>query len=290
MEPLGQLQWLLGGENCLVSVQQRQLNAALRPLPALDLHKVDGGVAHEVCRKKIGRVIVNFQRRGVLLKDTVVHQADLRCQRHGLHLVVGDVYEGGAGLHMEPLQFIAHFQTQFGIQIGKRLVHEQHAGLGSQRPGDGHTLLLTAGQLRGIAVHEHTDFDDAGHPAHGQVDLFFGQLAHSSFHLAVLEKLKVLVEGLSLSSGLHLFFQSLYLGGHVLTLLQMIAEQLFGSVLGDGVGIDQLDDGLLFVQLAVFIPAFLKSLYHILRIFEDLCQTGSVFRLKADLRHFLLDV
>ena len=70
----------------------------------------------------------------------------------------------------------------------------------------------------------------------------------------------------------------------------MIAEQLLGSVLGDGVGIDQLDDGLLFVQHAVFIPAFLKSLYHILRIFEDLCQTGGVFRLKADLRHFLLDV
>ena len=70
----------------------------------------------------------------------------------------------------------------------------------------------------------------------------------------------------------------------------MIAEQLFGSVLGDGVGIDQLDDGLLFVQLAVFIPAFLKRLYHILRIVEDLGQTGGVFRLKVDLRHFLLDV
>ena len=55
VEPLGQLQWLLGGENCLVPVQQRQLNASLRPLPALGLHKVDGGVAHEVCRKKIGR-------------------------------------------------------------------------------------------------------------------------------------------------------------------------------------------------------------------------------------------
>lgn len=60
----------------------------------------------------------------------------------------------------------------------------------------------------------------------------------------------------------------------------MIAEQLLGSVLGDGVGIDQLDDGLRFVQLAVFIPAFLKSLYHILRILRICARRAAFFASK----------
>ena len=120
----------------------------------------------------------------VLLEHAVFNEADLGGQGHGLHLVVGDIDEGRTGLHVEALELIAHLQAQLGVQIGQGLIHEQHRRLRGQGAGDGHPLLLAAGELCGVAVHKHADLHDAGHPADGEVDLLPGELAGLGDHLA----------------------------------------------------------------------------------------------------------
>ena len=158
---------------------------------------------------------------------------------------------------MEPLELVAHLQAELGVQVGQGFVHEQHRGLRGQGAGDGHPLLLAAGQLGGIAVHEHADLHDARDPAHGQVDLLLRQLALFHHGLAVLHHPELVVQGLVLLGGGHLALQRGDVGGGVLARFQVIAKELFGRVDGDGKGVDQLDIGLLLVDLAVLVPAVL---------------------------------
>ena len=134
-------------------------SAAWAPVASTKLME---GLPTKSATNRLLGLLYTVQRGLILLEHAVVDQADLGGQRHGLHLVVGDVDKGGAGLHVQPLKLVAHLQAELRVQVGQRFVHEQHRGLRGQRAGDGHPLLLAAGQLGGIAVHEHADLHDAG--------------------------------------------------------------------------------------------------------------------------------
>ena len=54
-----------------------------------------------------------------------------------------------ADLLLNPPDFRSHGNTQFRIEVGKRLIKKQHGGFNHQGPRQGNTLLLTAGQLVG---------------------------------------------------------------------------------------------------------------------------------------------
>ena len=69
---------------------------------------------------------------------------------------------------MEPLQLGAHIHAELGVQIGQGLVQQKQSGLGNNGAGDGHTLLLAAGQLGGIAFGKLTDL----HTVQSAGDLF----------------------------------------------------------------------------------------------------------------------
>ena len=102
---------------------------------------------------------VNLQRRGVLLQNARVHQADLGGQGHGFQLVVGDVDEGAVGVRMQAFQLGAHFLPQFRVEVAQRFIHEEHLRAGCERAGDGDALLLTAGKFGGIAFFKLLDFE-----------------------------------------------------------------------------------------------------------------------------------
>ena len=196
---------------------------------------------------------------------------------------------------MEPLELIAHFQAQLGIQVGQGLVHEQYRGLRGQGTGNGHALLLAAGQLRRIPVHEHADLDDAADPADGQVDLLFGQLPGLHDDFPVLAEAELSIQGKacvgrSLPARCNLGLQLGDLTGAIGILFQMIAEEGLGGVLGDGEGINELQNRLFLLQLAVLIPALLQNGGDIGGVFQDLGQAGGVFGLKIHLGQGLLDI
>ena len=46
----------------------------------------------------------------------------------------------------------AHLLAQLGVEVGERLVQQQHLGLADERPGQCEALLLAAGQLGRRAV------------------------------------------------------------------------------------------------------------------------------------------
>jgi hypothetical protein len=75
-------------------------------------------------------------------------------QRERLGLVVRDVDEGDPDFLLQVDELELHFLAQLGVEGGERLVEQQHRRMGDQRSGNGHALLLAAGELVRVALAE----------------------------------------------------------------------------------------------------------------------------------------
>ena len=71
---------------------------------------------------------------------------------------MGHVNSGNAHLLLHIPNGASHLDTQLGIQIGQRLIHEKHLGMDDNGPGQGHSLLLAAGQALWQTVLIFVDF------------------------------------------------------------------------------------------------------------------------------------
>ena len=71
---------------------------------------------------------------------------------------MGYVNRGNTHLLLHITDGAAHLDTQLGVQIGQRLIHEKHLGMDDNGPGQGHSLLLAAGQALRQAVLVFVDF------------------------------------------------------------------------------------------------------------------------------------
>ena len=63
---------------------------------------------------------------------------------------------------MELGQFEAHLHPELGVEIGQRLVEQEHLGLAHQRPADRHPLTLAARKLGRAAIEIRLELQDAG--------------------------------------------------------------------------------------------------------------------------------
>ena len=73
---------------------------------------------------------------------------------------MGDVHGRYAELLLDALDGVAHFHAQLRVQVGQRLVHQQHPRLDDDGAGERHALLLSAGEVCRHAVLEMIDLDD----------------------------------------------------------------------------------------------------------------------------------
>ena len=81
-----------------------------------------------------------------------MHDHDAVGQRHRFFLIVRDVERGDAEPLLQRAEFVAHLRAQPGVEIGQRLVEQQHFRLEHQRARNRDALLLAAGQARRRAV------------------------------------------------------------------------------------------------------------------------------------------
>ena len=110
--------------------------------------------ADKVRHKLPVRIEVDLSR-GARLHDasTLHHRDDVR-QRQGLDAVMGHINGRNLQLREEGPQLLARLLPQFGVEVGKGLVEEDHLRLGHQRPGQRDPLLLPAAELCGRPVFE----------------------------------------------------------------------------------------------------------------------------------------
>ena len=79
---------------------------------------------------------------------------------------------------MQPLDLDAQLVAQFRIEVGERLVEQEHGGIPHQRAADGDTLALAAGKLVRAPVEERHDLQKLGRPGHALLDLGLRRLRH----------------------------------------------------------------------------------------------------------------
>ena len=132
--------------------------------------------ADEPGDEEVGGLIEHFLRRADLLNEAVAHDDDAVAKRHGLGLVVGDVDERGIDLVAQLDDLGAHLVAEFGVEVGERLVHEEHLGAAHDGAADGDALALAAGERLRLAVEQGGDIEDLRGLADLLVDLGLREL------------------------------------------------------------------------------------------------------------------
>ncbi len=134
------------------------LQLAPRAMLELAQHRVDAvavarqpvderPLAHEV-RHEPGRgPVIEVVGRVPLLDPPLAHDAHGVGHGEGLVLVVGHEERGRALGLEDPAHLEREALAQVAVQVGERLVEQQHPGARGDGAGEGHALLLAAGKL-----------------------------------------------------------------------------------------------------------------------------------------------
>ena len=133
----------------------------------------------------------------------------------GLLLVVGDKDEGDARLLLDLFQFHLHVLAQLQVQGPQGLVQQQDLGAGHQGPGDGHPLLLAAGQAGDSAVFKTAQGHQREHLVDLGLNLPLGHLLLPKGEGHVFKDVQMGEEGILLKNSVDVPF----VGGHVVDFL-----------------------------------------------------------------------
>ena len=127
----------------------------------------------------VGGVVIEFERRAHLLDLAGSEHHDPVCHCHGLDLVVGDVDHRSVELAVEPGDLDAHLHAKRRVEVGERLVEQEHLRLAYDGAADGNALTLTARELAGLAVEQLLQLQDLGRTHHLGVALGLGHASET---------------------------------------------------------------------------------------------------------------
>ena len=163
-----------------------------------DVEEVHRRAADEAGGEDVARMVVELLRRVDLLQQAVLQHGDAARHGHGLHLVVGDVDEGGAQALVQLADVGAGLHAQFRVQVRQRFVEQEDGWAAHDRPAHGHALALAAGELFRLAVEELADAQKLGSFLDFLVDLSLGHLAQLEAERHVVVYAHVWVERVAL--------------------------------------------------------------------------------------------
>ena len=105
-----------------------------------------------------------------------LHHRDPVGQRQRLDLIVGDVDHRVAELLVQLLDLDPQFVAQLGVEVGQRLVEQEHVDVAHQRAADGDALALAAGELGGLALQQRIELQELGRLGDAACDLVLRDL------------------------------------------------------------------------------------------------------------------
>ncbi len=147
-----------------------------RPIGVANSATIPGHVPRQrvhMRRTDLGRDIevagrlVQFVWRPLLHGAPFAHHGDFLAHRHRLELVGRRVDDGHPELPVKSLELSAHIVTQFGVEIGERLVEQQYLWPSDQRTSERHALLFAArkrGRLLLQSMRKAQHFRRLAHP------------------------------------------------------------------------------------------------------------------------------
>ncbi len=99
---------------------------------------------------------------------------------------------------MQPLDLDPQLVAELGVEVGERLVEQEHGGVAHQRAADRDPLALAAGELVRAAVEQMLDLQHRGRLGDALVDLRLRRLRHAQAEGQVLAHRHARVERVGL--------------------------------------------------------------------------------------------
>ena len=185
--------------------RQQEVLAAAGAQPGLRTLTLDAAL-EDVDRRRTdearyvqrARSVVNLERRADLLDAAAVHHHHAVGHRHRLHLIVRDVDRGRAQALVQGADFGAHRDAQLGVEVGQRLVEQEHARLAHDGPTHRDALALPAGQLARKAFEQLVEIQHARRLSGLGLDLGGRRLAQAQAEIQVVAHVQVRVQRIAL--------------------------------------------------------------------------------------------
>src|SRR5262245_41233245 len=133
-------------------------------------NQVDRRAADEFGDFAVPRALVDGARRVDLQELAIHHDGDAIRHGHRLALVVRDIDEGRPQPPVQRREFLAHGDTQPGIQVGQRFVHQESLRAAYQRASECNALALSTGELARLAVEQVGDLEKFGSLPYRRLD------------------------------------------------------------------------------------------------------------------------
>ena len=92
---------------------------------------------------------------------------------------MGDKNGGDLRLPLDAADLLSRLQAKTGVKVGEGLIQKENPRHLHQRTGNGDTLLLAAGELAGLALHQHLDLHQLRGLKRTFLHFLFGQLLTS---------------------------------------------------------------------------------------------------------------
>ena len=131
----------------------------------------------ELRHEQVGRARVDRVRRADLLQHAAAHHHDPVAHRHRLDLVVRHVQDRRRQAALQLHELRAHLHPQLGVEVGERLVHQEHRGPAHDRAGECDALPLPTREFRGLAIEILAEVEARRHFTHALVAFGRGNLA-----------------------------------------------------------------------------------------------------------------
>ena len=112
-----------------------------------------------------------------MLNHAAGHDRNAVGNGHRLFLIVGDIDRRNADAVLNLADGVSHLDAQLRVEVGKRLIHQQHVRLDDNRAGERDALLLAAGKALRQTVGILRDLHGLQNLVHALLDLFLGQMA-----------------------------------------------------------------------------------------------------------------
>ncbi len=135
--------------------------------------------------------MVEILGRSFLHHAALVHHGDPVGNRHRLFLIVCHVYGGDRQPALQVSNLLSHLDAQLRIEVGQRLIEQQHAWLDDDRARQRDALLLAARELSRKLLLVSGKADQREHVADALSDHVVAPSAHTQAVGNVLEHRKV---------------------------------------------------------------------------------------------------
>src|SRR6516165_1330905 len=108
--------------------------------------------SQKLCDERCRRCLVNFAGSTHLFEPAALHHCDAVGQCHRFRLIVRHIENRQVEFSLQPSNLQPHLLSQFGIEVGKRLIEQQESWSINKSASQRDALLLTAGKLRRAAL------------------------------------------------------------------------------------------------------------------------------------------